>query len=190
MKLKVLAPIILLTVIFVSCKKEGCTDATALNYSAEATKDDGSCQTAKYVRIKSVELKVLQSTDEDGIEWDSLGLPDCFIRVSTFGAGTIYETEVVNDVSTEDITVYTIEPNIVIPIDSLGEYEHLRFTVYDQDGSGNSKMAGAGLVLNNNPTYGDPLWGSDFHKRIKLWNFSINGNNNSHVSMIVVLEWE
>lgn len=26
-----------------SCKKEGCTDATATNYNSEAKKDDGSC---------------------------------------------------------------------------------------------------------------------------------------------------
>ena len=26
-----------------SCKKKGCTDETALNYSTEAKKDDGSC---------------------------------------------------------------------------------------------------------------------------------------------------
>ncbi|HLU87760.1 MAG TPA: MbnP family protein [Taishania sp.] len=30
-------------VVLVSCKKEGCMDATATNYSLEATKDDGSC---------------------------------------------------------------------------------------------------------------------------------------------------
>jgi hypothetical protein len=29
-----------------SCRKKGCTDATALNYSLEATKDDGSCEYA------------------------------------------------------------------------------------------------------------------------------------------------
>jgi len=28
----------------VSCKKEGCTDTTAINYSDSAQKDDGSCE--------------------------------------------------------------------------------------------------------------------------------------------------
>jgi hypothetical protein len=31
------------TLTLVSCKKEGCTDPTALNYSSEAKKDDGTC---------------------------------------------------------------------------------------------------------------------------------------------------
>lgn len=31
------------SLIIISCKKEGCTDPTALNYSSDAKKDDGSC---------------------------------------------------------------------------------------------------------------------------------------------------
>ena len=31
------------TVFTTSCKKKGCTDPEALNYSEEAEKDDGSC---------------------------------------------------------------------------------------------------------------------------------------------------
>ena len=27
-----------------SCKKKGCTDPSAINYSVEAEKDDGNCQ--------------------------------------------------------------------------------------------------------------------------------------------------
>lgn len=33
---------------FVSCKKKGCTNPTASNYSIEATKDDGSCSIGSY----------------------------------------------------------------------------------------------------------------------------------------------
>lgn len=33
-----------------SCKKEGCTDPTALNYSSSAKKDDGCCITAQDVQ--------------------------------------------------------------------------------------------------------------------------------------------
>lgn len=33
----------LASIILVGCKKEGCTDSTALNYNEEAKKDDGSC---------------------------------------------------------------------------------------------------------------------------------------------------
>ena len=32
---------------FISCKKEGCTDSTATNYDPNAKKDDGSCQYAQ-----------------------------------------------------------------------------------------------------------------------------------------------
>jgi len=45
-KIKNSAMILALTAIafsFTSCKKEGCTDETALNYNADAKKDDGSC---------------------------------------------------------------------------------------------------------------------------------------------------
>ena len=34
---------LLIIVALSSCKKKGCTDPTALNYSTEANKDDGSC---------------------------------------------------------------------------------------------------------------------------------------------------
>jgi hypothetical protein len=36
--------ILLIIFVAISCKKEGCTDASATNYDSEAKKDDGSCQ--------------------------------------------------------------------------------------------------------------------------------------------------
>lgn len=40
--------------LFFACKKEGCTDATAINYNKKAKKDDGSCQYAEgpYLIVK------------------------------------------------------------------------------------------------------------------------------------------
>lgn len=43
-----LATIAATTLFTTSCKTEGCTDETALNYNAEATKDDGTCEFQVY----------------------------------------------------------------------------------------------------------------------------------------------
>ena len=40
---KIILPLVCVTALAVSCKKEGCTDPDALNYNSEAKKDDGSC---------------------------------------------------------------------------------------------------------------------------------------------------
>lgn len=40
---KILLAGIILVGLSTSCKKEGCTDSEAINYNAEAKKDDGSC---------------------------------------------------------------------------------------------------------------------------------------------------
>lgn len=42
-KTLLLATILTLGVVVTSCKKKGCTDENAINYSSEAKKDDGSC---------------------------------------------------------------------------------------------------------------------------------------------------
>ena len=40
---KIIYGVLAFSLMTFSCKKKGCTDSEATNYSAEAKKDDGSC---------------------------------------------------------------------------------------------------------------------------------------------------
>ncbi len=52
------------TMTAVSCKKEGCTDETAINYDADADKDDGSCDYEEETEDESV-VKVTSNVTEN-----------------------------------------------------------------------------------------------------------------------------
>jgi hypothetical protein len=41
---KILFVLFVFSLVFAGCKKEGCTEPTALNYDSEANQDDGSCE--------------------------------------------------------------------------------------------------------------------------------------------------
>lgn len=57
MKKIIFVLITLSTMVFTSCKKEGCTDSTALNYNKEAKKNNGSCTYASPVE-EAGEVKI------------------------------------------------------------------------------------------------------------------------------------
>lgn len=193
MKINLFISILLFAIVLSSCKKKGCTDGTALNFSVEAQEDDGSCEKATMIILKSLELKVLKTVDDDGVEWDVNGLPDCFLRVNY--NGVIYESEVENDVDTESIVVYKFEPNYVVYIDSITEtaYPSFSFGVYDKDSTSNKLMASSSYVIfpQTIPAYNNnSLSYFFFYQRVKLANHSVNGNYNHHVSMTVNFEWK
>jgi hypothetical protein len=46
---KILFVLFVFSLVFAGCKKEGCTEPTALNYDSEANQEDGSCEFAPIV---------------------------------------------------------------------------------------------------------------------------------------------
>jgi hypothetical protein len=80
------------SVITTSCKKKGCTDATAINYDADAKKDDGSCQYG----TTQTELVEVEGDITGTVNWtkDKRYLLKGFVRVQEGGvlnieAGTV-----------------------------------------------------------------------------------------------------
>ena len=55
MKSKLIIYFFCLSIVCLSCKKKGCTDAAALNYSSEAKKDDGTCLYGPFPEVNQVQ---------------------------------------------------------------------------------------------------------------------------------------
>lgn len=83
-----------LTMTAVSCKKEGCTDATATNYDEKAKKDDGSCQYA-------------QSEDEDVIKVSSN-----ITSNTTWETGKVYV--LTSRIAVTNGATLTIQPGVIV----------------------------------------------------------------------------
>lgn len=83
-----------MAVSMVSCKKEGCTDETAMNYNADAKKDDGSCE---YESITNTPNEVVSGSITGDVTWTS---------------DKIYE--LAGKVVVEDGAVLTIQPGTII----------------------------------------------------------------------------
>lgn len=186
LKFKLILVVIITVVFFSGCKKEGCTDNNALNYSIASKKDDGTCVFPKQLRIKSIELKLLSASNENGVEWDEDGLPDCFFKIYNENTGLIYTTEIKSVDSLHKAIVYNIEPNIILPIDSIGtDFNMLRFVLEDDDMLFSNTMTECGYYLNSIPYHANSLHDDfdSFVKRLKLIAYE-------NVSIILVREWE
>lgn len=94
---KLLFVILLLTPIFIGCKKkeskEGCMNISALNYDASATKDNGLCTFPTHVVINSVKIISQPNVNPQGQPWTSGGQnPDYFFQIKDHGV-IVYQSE-------------------------------------------------------------------------------------------------
>jgi hypothetical protein len=109
--------LILSATVFTSCKKKGCTDMDADNYSSSAEKSDGSCS-FRYGKTVSV-------ITPSSVNYDPLDAPDLFIRFAKKTSSQWdYTTPVVSD-------SYTFTANF--PNEYLFTNEQWDYEVYDQD---------------------------------------------------------
>lgn len=117
-----------------SCRKKGCTDETALNYNAEAKKDDGSCIADPRVQF----------------------LGNYSVTDSSFGGGSFLSTEVytlnVGTGNTKSDTIYL--NNWRNTGDNYRAFlAGSTFSVPDNGDPANGHISGSGSFGNNTITY-------------------------------------
>lgn len=107
-----------MTVLLVSCKKEGCTDPNALNYNAEAKKDDNSCTYAATTKSITLGLTGLSDLGPNYVYETWLIVNGAPVSVGTFtvdASGNLSTSTFSGNVSDVDAAtdfVLSIEPTV------------------------------------------------------------------------------
>lgn len=179
----------LMAVLMIACQKEGCTDPWSINFSPEAKKDDGSCRKPARWTLTGIDLTLLTDSDEDGVQWDEQGLPDCFFTISAFG--TTITSPVFNDVAVGEHIHYDLDPTVSILMEDLA-YAVVSIKLHDADPGGSVLMSGGTIsFLAAAPRYYSSPYGHTFVNRLPLQNeLSDNGYHNSAVQMTAIIDWE
>jgi hypothetical protein len=95
---RIIIYIFLLGLIAISCKKEGCMDEIATNYSAEAEKNDGSCEYPPLPTIWRVDFNIFNSWGNFTCGYVNLimkkqdGSSEFLLNMHTEGDGSFDET--------------------------------------------------------------------------------------------------
>lgn len=137
---------ILLVVGIGSCKKGGCTDSSALNYSSEAKKDDGSCILKSDIQAQT-DAKVFKYT----LQYNSGDTYKEYTGITGYDEGDIIITfiEDPNEQSLSDFWVQTPYEN----------HDGVKFF---------AEIAGAGIVyLNTTTSNGSSPWNSPHYFNCK-----------------------
>jgi len=80
----------MLVFVSVSCKKKGCTDSVAINYSETATRDDGSCEYADPVVVDTPQLIFKFKFDSTQIRLDNFGQPLASLPVGNSAQSPVF----------------------------------------------------------------------------------------------------
>lgn len=168
-----------------SCSKKGCTDPTALNYSEQATEDNGYCTYPNKMKILSVSVS-FDDSREDGSSWDATSSPDTYVYVDDVTSSTvIYEThqyrksETINDNST-GTHVFNLSDPMVIQLED--RVAHLRVSLYDLDDSGDGTSYAETMVVQD---YNDLNWYAQGDSKFPT---VINSSGNGY-TITMKVEW-
>lgn len=122
--------------LLLSCRKQGCTDENAFNYSTEAKKDDGSCTYPTSVTITTARLTYFPNVDSFGDFWDNTSTADPYILIEDDSLELILKTSAaIDDQSTIE---WPLNPSITIVEEDFDT--DLTVYVYDDDGSTDEVM--------------------------------------------------
>lgn len=63
---------------FPACKEKGCRNINAVNFDADAVKEDGSCE---FLMVQEIKVNSIPSLNTDSTEWDTESTPDLLIVI-------------------------------------------------------------------------------------------------------------
>jgi len=90
MKYLIFSGLLLFVLVSPSCKKKGCTDSLAINYSEDATRDDGTCEFEETVALDTPQLIFKFKFDSTQIRLDNFGQPIVGLPVGNSAQSPIF----------------------------------------------------------------------------------------------------
>lgn len=119
-----------------SCSKEGCTDPVAVNYSPEATSDNGMCHYPTNMLIKRVTVEYPDERSNSTL-WDVNGTADTYMLLDDVTSEEIiYEVhrfKYSDTVMGNSKGYHVFNLSIPMEIEVVDRMPHFRITLFDLD---------------------------------------------------------